>query len=43
MRKASIYQRGKQKSEIERRKDNTMAKGKMTKGQTTIYITLHRK
>jgi hypothetical protein len=26
-----------------RRTDNTMAKGKTTKGQTTIYKTLHRK
>jgi len=27
----------------QRRTDNTMAKGKTTKGQTTIYKTLHRK
>jgi hypothetical protein len=26
-----------------RRTDNTMAKGKRTKGQTLIYKTLHRK
>ena len=26
-----------------RRTDNTIAKRKSTKGQTTIYITLHRK
>jgi hypothetical protein len=28
---------------VNRRTDNTMAKGKRTKGQTTIYRALHRK
>jgi hypothetical protein len=36
-------QRSKSKSVNQGRTDNTMAKRKKTKGQTTIYKTLHRK
>jgi len=35
--------KGFSEAENHRRTDNTIVKGKRTKGQTTIYKTLHRK
>ena len=42
-RRILIYQKGESESVNRRRTDNTMAKENGTRGQTTIYKTLHRK